>query len=239
MSKSPPARRRRPVPARLATVAEGIVEIGRTSFREATGSSRLRDRTKRWVTNAYRNMIVELLDRDRAGEYRTITANDADSLTLDAAWLSDVPVGTTFGIKAPQVLAADGAVGANILRWGGTLVTGDDLFLPATAESLALSAPAGPHQIVLDTLGRTTLEAWGQLTIAGGNPDVNVTFNLDVSLDNAAFVNAWQTFTTVGASPKQAFLGQGFINSWRFVRLRVAAVGAAGDLIDLRLTASR
>ena len=80
------------------------------------------------------------------------------------------------------------------------------------------------QSVTLDTEGRSTLE----ISVLA---DVYTTVRLDVSVDDSTWISNYKTWTG------QNTLKIGFMNAYRFVRLRSDAAGGSGDKISLVLTA--
>ena len=80
------------------------------------------------------------------------------------------------------------------------------------------------QSITLDTEGRSTLEVFA---IA----DVATNFYLDVSVDNSVWTTDFFTWLNVTE------VREGFMNAYRFIRLRSDAAGSAGNKVSLVLTA--
>ena len=78
--------------------------------------------------------------------------------------------------------------------------------------------------MTLDTEGRPTLEVFAQA-------DAATTFRLDVSADGSTWVGNFEVWSGVTSVKK------GYLNAFRFVRLRSDAAGSAGNKVTLILTA--
>jgi len=93
----------------------------------------------------------------------------------------------------------------------------------AVARDLDLTVA---QAVVLDTEGRTIIEVWA-------SSSTTTTFHLDVSENGSIWVNDWKTYPTV------TLVREGYLNGWRYLRLRSDAAGTTGDTVSLGLTASR
>ena len=80
------------------------------------------------------------------------------------------------------------------------------------------------RSITLDTEGRSTLEV---LALA----DAATNFHLDVSVDNSTWITDFSVW------PNVTGVKEGFINAYRFLRLRSDAAGVSGNKVSLVLTA--
>ena len=80
------------------------------------------------------------------------------------------------------------------------------------------------QEITLDTEGRHTLEV---LAMA----DAATTIRLDVSVDNSTWIMNFHSWVGV------TMVKEGYLNAYRFVRLKSDAAGSAGDKVTLMLTA--
>lgn len=81
-----------------------------------------------------------------------------------------------------------------------------------------------PQSITLDTKGHKLLEVYAKATTA-------TTFYLDVSPDNSTWIEGYMTWSSVTEVKETLW------NGFRYVRLRSAAAGSAGDTVDLYLSA--
>ena len=89
---------------------------------------------------------------------------------------------------------------------------------------LYLADETAAQSITLDTEGRSTLEVFAQA-------DAPTNFYLDVSVDNSTWTTDFSTWSNVTK------VKEGFMNAYRFLRLRSDAAGSVGDLVSLVLTA--
>jgi hypothetical protein len=80
------------------------------------------------------------------------------------------------------------------------------------------------QSVTLDTEGRPTLEVFALA-------DAATTFKLDVSVDGTMWINNFQVWSSVTS------VKAGYLNAYRFVRLRSDAAGSAGNKVTLILTA--
>jgi len=100
----------------------------------------------------------------------------------------------------------------------------EDIFSNVYTISRGLDLTS-PQSITLDTEGRTHIEVWASAT-------ATTTFHLDVSEDGATWIEDWVTYSA-------AEVKEGYLNGWRYLRLRSDAAGAVGDTVSLGLTANR
>ena len=89
---------------------------------------------------------------------------------------------------------------------------------------LYLADETAAQSIVLDTEGRSTLEVFALA-------DAATNFHLDVSIDNLTWITDFSTW------PSATEVREGFMNAYRFLRLRSDAAGVSGNKVSLVLTA--
>jgi hypothetical protein len=80
------------------------------------------------------------------------------------------------------------------------------------------------QEITLDTEGRSTLEVFALA-------DAATIIRLDVSVDGSTWIVNFHSWAGV------TIVKEGYLNAYRFVRLKSDAAGAAGDKVTLMLTA--
>jgi len=154
--------------------------------------------------------------------YLTNTAQAGKAATLyigKEASFESVPQRTgTVGILD----SAD--VRINPAREDGNLkLIADDALTSLISVSTGLDETAA-QAITLDSKGKRLLELYGRASTA-------TTFRLDVSPDNTYWITDYKTYSAVTEAKDTQW------NAFRYVRFKSDAAGAAGDTVDLVLSA--
>jgi len=99
----------------------------------------------------------------------------------------------------------------------------DDALTSLISVSIGLDETAA-QSISLDSKGKRLLELYGRASTA-------TTFRLDVSPDNTYWITDYKLYSAVTEAKDTMW------NGFRYLRLRSDAAGAAGDTVDLVLSA--
>ena len=172
----------------LRRVLEIAVETGTVTSADST---HLTDATKKWGTDIWKGAIVEITAGTGAGQIRKVTANTADTLTVDPAWDTVPDTTSKYAIRIPMR-------NVNIAEWGGASLTGADITknvqnLDAKVSDLLKGLPSGATTVsgsasvsagAFGSVVSITLAAGAKVIIFGfgASHDVGNSFKIAVRL---------------------------------------------------------
>jgi len=171
----------------LRRILEIAVETGTVTSADST---HLTDATKKWGTDIWKGAIVEITAGTGAGQIRKVTANTADTLTVDPAWDTVPDTTSRYAIRIPMR-------NVNVAEWGGASLTGADITKNIQNLDIALSA----HRDALrGGDNRTLTDLYNQLSEAlKGLPSGVETVSGSASVSAGAFGSVVSITLAAGA----------------------------------------